>query len=326
VINNSTIVISSSLIISFLLTQIITPRLIEICSKYNIKENPNERKEHKKPMIRLGGVGLLLSFQISLIILVNLNDLYDFIELNNSLILKIQIFSFLVSIIGIIDDLLNINAYLRLICQFSIAFLTWTSDIRIDSLYFIVGNNLSYSLNLNALSSCLITMLWLVGVINAINWIDGIDGLACSLIISSCLGFIILSILNNQFDSLILASSLMGPCLCFLIYNYYPAKLFMGDGGSNFLGFIVAIISIIYYSQNDSINFNPLQVSLLIAIPIFDMVYVILKRILSGHSPFLPDRSHFHHRLVNIGFNPRSILNFALFISIPLISLGIVLF
>lgn len=325
-INNSIILIFISLTISFPVTLISIPKLIQICTKYNIKENPHVRKEHEKPMIRLGGVCLLLSFQISLIILMILNNTFNFLEINNLLIFKIQIFSSLVSLLGIIDDLLNINAFLRLIGQFLIAFISWISGLRIESFDFVMGNFLSYSLNLNEISSCIVTLIWIVGVVNAINWIDGIDGLACLIIISSSFAFLILSILNNQNESLILSATLIGPCLCFLMYNYHPAKLFMGDGGSNFLGFIVATTGLIYYMQNNSFNFKPFQASLLLAIPIFDMIFVLTKRIISGYSPFLPDRNHFHHRLIKVGLKPKSIFNISLFVTIPLISLGVTLF
>tara|TARA_Y100000739_G_C20532410_1_gene429559 strand:- start:38 stop:1021 length:984 start_codon:yes stop_codon:yes gene_type:complete len=325
-IDNSIKLILISLIISFLVTLIFIPKLIQICTIYNIKESPHERKEHKKPMIRLGGVGLLFSFQISLIILIILNNSYNFLEINNSIIFKIQFFSFLVSLLGIIDDLLNINAFIRLIGQFFIACISWISGLRIESFDFVIGNFLSYSLNLNEISSFIVTLIWIVGIVNAINWIDGIDGLACSIIISSSFAFLILSILNNQNESLILSATLIGPCLCFLIYNYHPAKLFMGDGGSNFLGFMISITGLIYYTQNNSFNFKPFQASLLLAIPIFDMIFVISKRLMYGNSPFLPDRNHFHHRLIKIGLKPKSIFNISLFVTIPLISLGVALF
>ena len=312
------------IIITYSVTSLVIPKVIRICKQLGIKESPQKRKQHKKPMIQLGGIGLLFSFQVSLLAVMVINSIYNLLDINNILIIKIQLFSFIISMIGILDDIIDLSAYTRLIGQFSIAFLTWLSGVKIESLHFNLLDYFDFKLNLSVSISCIITLIWIVGIINAINWVDGIDGLASSQVIISSIGFIILSYLNNQSNALILSTALLGSCLSFLKYNYNPAKIFMGDGGSNFLGYNLALIGILY-SSNTFFSMNPFQISLIIAIPIYDMTLVIIRRLISGNSPFLPDRGHFHHILISKGFSQKNIVNFSLLISIICVSAGILI-
>ena len=226
--------------------------------------------------------------------------------------------SFIFFIIGLLDDLFNLSPFLRLIIEFATSAFIWAGGIKIQYLdiSFIIGgyNNLT----LPTFLSLLITCFWIVGIINAFNWIDGLDGLSSSLSIICSSGFLIISILlSNQF-SVYICSSIIGSCLGFLYLNKYPAKIIMGDCGSHFLGFIMATISIIssrniILENNSLIALIPL---LILSFPLTDMFFVILKRLINNKSPFFPDRSHFHYKLIDAGFSYQETLNLLFLCSI----------
>jgi len=160
--------------ITYLVTNLVIPKVLRICKNLGIKESPQKRKAHKKPMIQLGGIGLLFSFQISVISVMIINLIFNLVDINNILIIKIQLFSLIISIIGMVDDIVDLSAYTRLVGQFSIAFLTWLSGIKIEILHINLAGFFDLKLNLPLSMSCIITLIWIVGIINAINWVDGI--------------------------------------------------------------------------------------------------------------------------------------------------------
>ena len=217
-------------------------------------------------------------------------------------------------IIGIFDDLFSVNPFFRLIFQFLISLIAWNFGMRLEFI------NLNYSALLNSypfelpLFSIIITTLGIAGLTNAINWLDGLDGLAASF--SSIVFFIfgiIFTFLGDLNLSLLCFCS-MGSCIGFLKYNFFPSKIFMGDGGSYLLGSLLACLTI---QLNLSINNNLLKISentfplitfLIFLIPVLDMIIVVLSRVKNRISPFYPDKSHLHHKLKNIGFNARDIV------------------
>ena len=157
-------------------------------------------------------------------------------------------------------------------------------------------------------SSFFITCFWIISVINSINWLDGLDGLAvgCAIIFLST--FFLINMKNNNYQVNLLIVPFLGCLSAFLKYNFYPSKILMGDGGSYFIGFNLSIFSIIspiplYGSLGiDRIEFQRLIIAIIIlAIPLFDMTKVIFYRIYKGNSPFLPDRNHLHHQILNLG-------------------------
>ena len=152
-----------------------------------------------------------------------------------------------------------------------------------------------------------LTIFWIVGITNAINWLDGIDGLAAGVCFLTLLSFSVIFINSGNIIYCLFSIALAGSCIGFLKYNFFPAKIIMGDSGSNLLGYNLAIFSILELDNFDNLNFflsnNRIIISLLLlSIPLLDMVYVILKRIKNNRSPFYPDKFHLHHRLMNIGF------------------------
>lgn len=299
---------SLSIFIAFFFTNKSVPFLNKIGQKYKFIDIPNERSMHKNNKTRIGGVSILFGLFTSLII--SLFLVYIFHGLYFSFITVIIISSFLIFSLGFIDDIFNISPWPRLLIQILISSLIWLFYIRIYSLEFSFFSVFSYQLILPVLLSFLFSIVWISGVINAFNWMDGIDGLAILMTIISSIFFLISSFESNSFGLNLLIFSLLGSCLGFLRFNTYPSKILMGDCGSYFLGFNVAIISLIYSSNNytlyenlNLLNTNILSSIFILGVPIFDMTYVIAKRTLNGKSPFFPDQSHLHHRLGRKGFN-----------------------
>ena len=307
--------------ISFLITYFIVPKVILFCNKNNIKESPESRKEHNYPMARLGGLSIFLGTTISIILLLLINYFFGNWYIDFNKLVGLNLCSLFIFLIGLIDDLYNLKAYPRLFGQIVVASLTYSLGVRIELIDLNLFSDTGAFLFLPEVLSFLLTLIWIVGVINAINWIDGIDGLATTIITLSALSFGFISITLNQYIPAIISVSILGPSIAFLRYNWFPAKIFMGDGGSYFLGFNIAIIAMIYRSF-DPLLFNPFQVIFLLAIPLFDMVFVTFKRLIKKVSPFLPDRNHYHHRMLKLGINQKRIVLLSIIISLIFISIG----
>ncbi len=306
---------------AFYVTNKLVPKVINFCSKYNLKEVPEERKEHLFPMPRLGGFSLFTGYLVTIICFLIINLVLQLVKVDINQILSLSLCSLLIYILGSADDLYNLRAYPRLVGQFIVAFLAYFLGFRIECIDLSFFSDSSFTFCLTKALSLFVTSFWIVGIINAINWIDGIDGLAGLLISISALAYGFISLNSNQYLASIFVFITLGSTLAFLKHNYYPAKIFMGDGGSYFLGFNIAIISIISGSSQPII-FNPLQSIFLIGIPIFDMVYVIFGRIFKGKTPFLPDRSHYHHRFLKLGFGHRKIFLSSFLISLFFVFIG----
>ena len=152
--------------------------------------------------------------------------------------------------------------------------------------------------------SLLATLIWLVGITNAINWLDGLDGLAAGVSGIAAVGLLSVSFSLHQPAAGLLAAALAGSCLGFLRHNFNPARIFMGDGGSYFLGFALAAISIVGPAKGLT-SVSLLLPLLILSLPLADMSAVIMGRLSEGHSPFYPDRRHLHHRLLRTGLSHR---------------------
>ena len=193
--------------------------------------------------------------------------------------------------LGLSDDLFKLSPKFRLGFQFIVASVAWFNNLRINSLdlsFILSGMN---DVQIPLIVSFFITVIWIAGIINAINWMDGADGLAIGLLIIASVAFFIIEYSNNiQYLSCIL-DSLIGAALAFLIFNYNPAKIIMGDSGSYFLGFNLSIVSFISSTDN-STPFDVRVVFLIMFIPIVDMTYVIFTRMINGKVRIYPDKTH----------------------------------
>ena len=298
------------LFITFLISLGVSFVILPVINKYAVErvflDYSDERKQHRKPIVRIGGLGLIVGIFAALFFVSVIGDLN--LKVNNYLVLLLS-FSFF--LIGFADDLFNLSPWPRLISQISFSSIAWFQNIRIDAIDI---SNLHLGIDIFILPkflSLIITVFWIVGITNAINWIDGLDGLAIGISFIAVLGLGIINFRLNKFDELFLFFAMAGSCISFMKYNCFPAKILMGDGGSYFLGFLLsfsAIITTTKYSFNSDIPdvtsiFIPICLFL---IPIMDMVYVICLRILKGRSPFYPDKDHIHHRIMRWGFSHRN--------------------
>lgn len=304
-------------LISFLITFFSVPTIRRIAFKKNIFDKPDLRKQKGKLMVRLGGGSFVLGYFVSIILLLINYEFTQDIGLDINLIQILFFGSLCFYILGFIDDLFNISPFTRLVFQVIISLFIWNLGFKItppdiDFLNISLSNTFFFNI-----LSFLITSFWIIGVINSINWLDGLDGLAtgCSIIFS--LAFILIGIKQNDLQLIGLTFPLIGGLLAFLKYNYYPARIFMGDGGSYFLGYHMSILSILAANSwninfsLDKVNFSSFFLAIIIlAVPLLDMTKVIFLRICNGKSPFYPDRNHFHHQILKLGFNERITVTF----------------
>lgn len=248
----------------------------------------DNRRMHTKPIPRIGGLAIYLSFLVTTLL---------FCDINKQLI-SIWIGGAVLVILGTLDDIYRLNAWVKLIVQLAAAiFAVWNGcvidHINLGGVYVHLGY-----------LSIPLTVLWITGLTNAINFIDGLDGLACGVSAISSLSLMIVVLLNGDIASTIIFAILFGSCLGFLPFNLNPARIFMGDTGALFLGYSLAVLSVSgVFKLHAVLSFiTPLIV---FAIPIFDATFAIVRRLLAGKSPFAPDRGHLHHRLIDMGFTQK---------------------
>ena len=304
-------------LINFFITSSLSPILQKIGSKLGLIDRPDFRKINKRSLVRVGGISFIASFIISWIILVFFTK-YNLLinnEYKNFFTISI-IISLLSFLLGFADDLKSLSPIFRLFMQIIISAFVWICGIQITNIDISFLRLDTEFIQVSRFISFFLTIIWITGITNAINWIDGLDGLASSLVGISSLSLGVLFMGEGNIQEGLVLIGISGSCLGFLIFNRYPAKLIMGDGGSYFLGFNLGYLSILggsSYLVSDSINIytQKLHIFILIfLIPLFDMAYVILVRLLKGLSPFYPDNNHIHHRLMNLGLTHDKVVRF----------------
>ena len=300
-------ILFATFLISLIFTTSTIPLVNRIGKKFGINDYPDPRKVHKNPIVRIGGLSIVLGFIISVSCFFIFID-RDFLPNNrfDGIASVLIIASLCFFILGFVDDIFKVSFLARLTFQIIFSIFVWHNGIAIKS-FDLSFLNLSTPIILNDYISLFLTVIWIVAITNAINWIDGLDGLAAGTVSILSIGMIYLSLLNQQYILSMLLLALLGSCIGFLIHNYYPAKILMGDGGSYFIGFLISLFSLKAGSiQHQIINpFIPLTITI---IPLFDMTYVILNRLYRGLSPFYPDRKHLHHRLLDKGYSHKNVV------------------
>jgi UDP-GlcNAc:undecaprenyl-phosphate/decaprenyl-phosphate GlcNAc-1-phosphate transferase len=290
-------------LIAFSAVLVTTPLVKEISLKCGQLDHPSHRKVHHSPIARTGGIAICLSMVLSLLfiwVMGGLEHLLPATQFSLKLMLGGGIGFFC---IGLADDLIDLSPLLRLGMQCAVACALWTQGLRIECVTFPTMWNQIDTVSLGVLSLP-ITVLWLTGVVNAINWIDGLDGLATGvggIVVAISL---IVCLQAGQFGAALVGVTLLGSLAGFLVFNFNPAQIFMGDGGSYFVGFLLAAMSI--SGQAEDVATTAILLPLLIlAVPVVDMTLVILARLRQGKSPFLSDNRHLHHRLLKAGLSHR---------------------
>ncbi|MEA5470892.1 MraY family glycosyltransferase [Spirulina sp. 06S082] len=290
-------------LIAFLISAIVvlwsTPVVKTIGLKSGHVDRPNERKVHEQPMVRLGGVSIFIG-TISALVIVHFLGGFNNLPLHEQgslwgvLLGGIGFF-----LIGLADDLFNLSPLWRLLMQIAVSSSVWFIGVRIEFLS-VPFNGL---IHLGVLSLP-ITVIWLTGMANAINWIDGLDGLAAGVSGIAAVVMFIVTLFMDQSAAALIAAALAGGALGFLRYNFNPAQIFMGDGGAYFMGFTLAGVGTIGLVKSTAVT-AVLLPYLILAVPILDMSAVIISRLSNGKSPFLADKSHLHHRLLDAGISQR---------------------
>lgn len=274
--------------------------------KLGIVDQPNARKIHKDPVVRVGGVSIFAGTITALSIIWLLGGFTAFEPSKVNELWVVIIGSILFFVIGFADDLFNLTPISRLLMQVAVASGCWYLGVRIE---FLSLPFYSYSLVQIYWLSLPVTVFWLVGMANAINWIDGVDGLAAGVSGIAAFVMLVVTLFMDQPAAGLIAAALAGGALGFLRYNFNPAQIFMGDGGAYFMGFTLAAVGVIGLVKTTAIT-AVLLPYLILAVPILDMSAVILSRISKGKSPFIADKSHLHHWLLKSGISQRQTVLF----------------
>ena len=286
--------IAIAFLLAFITTFVVTPHTMRLAKKVGAIDIPNDRRVNKKPMPRLGGLAVISGFLVSIIYLfitTSIEGKLDLFASENYYIKMIGFFAGIV-VLGItcyIDDVKGIPSLVKLAAQIIASIIVVACGIRIEniSIPFTEGK-----IVISGIASYVITVCWIVGITNAINLIDGLDGLSSGVTLISCLSLLMVFALNGSpLIAIVLITALAGALVGFLPFNFSPAKTFIGDTGSNFMGFSLAIISILGVAKTYTalVLIAPI---IILGMPIFDTLFAIFRRIIKGKSikaVFKPD-------------------------------------
>lgn len=289
------------IVIPFLFVLAITPFIKRVALHINAMDIPNARKVHKKPIPRLGGLGIYMGFLLGYMLMGSMS-----LRMN-----AVLIGSFIIVVTGIIDDINPIPAKIKFLFQLIAAsVVAFYGKILLTDLsafgFYIEFGKFSY----------LITIIFIVAIINCINLIDGLDGLAAGLssIYFITIGIVIVGWHHSFGLDAYIAFIMLGATLGFLYHNFNPAKIFMGDSGSMFLGYIIAVIALLGFKN---VTLTTLLVPIcLLAVPVMDTLFAIIRRIVNKKPIDEPDKEHLHHQLLNLNLSHRNTVLVIYFIDI----------
>ncbi len=286
--------IAAALVAAILIAFIATPVVKSLAEKVGAVDVPKDnRRMHNHPIPRMGGLAIFLGFLLSTLIFVPLSNAMQGMLLGSVIIV----------ILGIFDDIYALPALPKLVVQIAaaLAAVLHGNVIQVISNPNIFSDNPYWVLGAWAVP---VSVIWIVAITNAVNLIDGLDGLAVGVATISSLTMLVIAMLVSDSLVALMMAALAGSCIGFLPYNHNPAKIFMGDTGSTFLGFVLATVSIqglfkFYTIISFAVPF------LMLGLPLFDTCFAILRRLSKGQNPMAPDRSHVHHRLIDMGFSQK---------------------
>lgn len=286
---------------SVLVAALMTPLASKLGHAIRAVDHPGEaRKIHTRPVPRIGGVAVVIAFFAPLVALaIYTNRISGFIYEDGRLVGALLVGTAGIVALGIYDDIRGADAKLKLAVQTAVAVVMWVAGFRIE----LLANPFGDVIQINLLSLPL-TVFWIVGVINALNLIDGLDGLATGVALMAVIVLFGVSYIDNAVLLCVLLAALGGSLAGFLIFNFNPARIFLGDSGSMFLGFVLASISI--WTQRKGATAAALLIPVLaLGLPILDTALSVLRRVWRGTSPFKADREHLHHKLLALGLSHR---------------------
>lgn len=284
----------AALAVSLVVAFIFTPVAKALAQKVGAMDVPKDnRRMHHHPIPRMGGLAIFLGFLLSTLIFVPLDT-----QLRGMLLGSV-----IIVVLGIFDDIYSLHAGFKFVVQIVAALVAVLSGnvIQIISNPNIFSSNPYWDLGALAMP---VTVIWIVAITNAVNLIDGLDGLAVGVSAISSMTLMVIALVVSEPVVAILMAALVGGCLGFMPYNLNPAKIFMGDTGSTFLGFVLGVVSIqglfkLYTIISFVVPF------IMLGLPIFDTCFAFIRRIAHGQSPMHADRSHVHHRLIDMGFSQK---------------------
>jgi UDP-GlcNAc:undecaprenyl-phosphate GlcNAc-1-phosphate transferase len=282
-----------TLVVCFFASILLTPVVKKLAFKIGATDKPNQRKVHSRIMPRLGGLAIFFSFIIGTLIYNPSGE--PFGEYHLSIIIG----SIIIILTGMLDDVKEISPKVKLAGQVAAAaIIVIYGGLQVEFINIPFGGVIDFGY-----LSIPLTMIWIIGITNAINLIDGLDGLAGGVSTIALLAIAGMSmIMGNQYVT-IMALIVAGSTLGFLVYNFHPAKIFMGDTGALFLGYIIAVLSLLGYKN---VTFISLIIPIIIlGVPISDTFFAIIRRLVNKQPLSAPDKSHLHHCLLKIGFTHR---------------------
>ncbi|MBE3091066.1 MAG: undecaprenyl/decaprenyl-phosphate alpha-N-acetylglucosaminyl 1-phosphate transferase [Actinobacteria bacterium] len=281
-------------VIAFMVSYILTPYMARVGKKQNMIDMPGHRKIHEEAIPNLGGIVIFFGFLLSLLFVVQIEGQIKALLIGGVIIL----------LLGVVDDIVDLSPKHKFIIQMvpALIVIIYNSDL-INS--FIVNQLKIFDLLGYLLYPILI--FWIVGVTNAINLIDGLDGLACGISLIALVTFLILGLRQNLEALSLISIALAGSILAFLKFNFYPAKIFLGDSGSTFAGFMLASIGALWVLNSGNAFFILIPI-IILALPIVDTLFAIWRRY-RGHYPiFQADKGHLHHRLLTRGIAHKNVV------------------
>jgi len=292
-------------VLGFLFTLILIPIVKRIAVACGALDKPNARKVHQVPIPLWGGLGVSIGYFLSLGAVIWLSSSFRAALTDNmiSQLIGMTIGGVLIVIVGMIDDRFGMPAKVKLALQLIIGAVMYYFGVRID--YIAVPSYGVYFLS--AWQSIAVTLFWIAGITNALNLIDGLDGLLAGVSFTVAAVFFVVSILKGQFVIALVMACLLGCSLGFLRYNFNPAQIFMGDTGSLFFGLMFAGWSIIGLLKSTA-TFAFVLPLFLMAVPIFDTAFAIVRRLIAHKPIFQADKGHLHHRLLALGLSQRQVV------------------
>lgn len=299
-----------SYIIPFVIVLLFIPFLIKLATKWGLVDYPGGRKQHGQPIAVVGGIAMFISFILSLCLI----DIH--LSQFKTMLLGVTV----MFIVGVLDDMHEVSPIKRLFMQILCgAVMVFLGGTHIQYLgHFLVGSS---HIELGFIGYPL-TVFFVVAFINAFNMIDGADGLAAMICLSQIFWLLVLSIIQGESGYISLLLLVAGVLSGFLFYNFpsknRSAKIFMGDGGSMWLGYVVVWVGVSLSQQHQNFFIGPNVFLWIMIVPLFDMCSVVISRISNGKSPFYPDRQHCHHLLLSFGLSKQSVVT--LLTSLSLIS------
>jgi UDP-GlcNAc:undecaprenyl-phosphate/decaprenyl-phosphate GlcNAc-1-phosphate transferase len=276
-----------TLFICFIASIILTPLVKKLAFKIGATDQPNQRKVHQKIMPRLGGLAIFLSFMIGVIIL----------QPENNYAMAILAGAVIIVLTGVLDDMIELSAKVKLLGQIVAAVLVvvW-GGAQVEFINLPFGGQIEFGF-----MSIPLTIVWIVGVTNAINLIDGLDGLAAGVSSIALITIAGMAVIMGDTFVAVMAAILLVSTLGFLIYNFHPAKIFMGDTGALFLGYMISVLALLGFKNITVVSL--IIPVIILGVPISDTFYAIIRRFLNKQPLSAPDKSHLHHCLLRMGYS-----------------------